>query len=216
MDYIKECERQLNDTTYYRRLYSDPTQELNNIIKVKLEKGVQEGNITPAELEALYNSNPRISNFYTLPKIHKINNPGQPIVDSIGSITEKISAYVDENIKHLSKLVPSYIKDTGHFLNIIKDIHIEEEDLFVTVDVSSLYTNIKHKDGIEALKSCLKENGTNHEKAEFIGTLAKLVSTSNYFTFNRKMYLQKQGTAMGTRIAPNYAIILCIQLNKKF
>ena len=119
----------------------------------------------------------------------------------------KISAYVDENIKHLSKLVPSYIKDTGHFLNIIKDIKIEEEDLLITVDVSSLYTNIRHEDGIEALKSWLKENGTNPEKSEFIGTLAKLVLTSNYFTFNRKMYLQKQGTAMGTRMAPNYAII---------
>ena len=62
-------------------------------------------------------------------------------------------------------------------------------------------------DYIEALKSWLKENGTNQEKSEFIGTLAKLVLTSNYFTFNRKMYLQKQGSAMGTRIAPNYAII---------
>ena len=185
----------MNGTTYYRRPYSDPTQELNNIIKEKLEKGIQEGNITPAELESLYNSNPRISNSYTLPKIHKINNPGQPIVNRIGSITEKISAYVDENIKHLSKLVPSYIKDTGHFLNIIKDIHIEEKDLLVTVDVLSLYTNIKHEDGIEALKSWLKENGTNQEKSEFIGTLAKLVLISNYFT------------AMGTRMAPNYAII---------
>ena len=62
-------------------------------------------------------------------------------------------------------------------------------------------------DYIEALKSWLKENGTNQEKSEFIGTLAKLVLTSNYFTFNRKMYLQKQGTAMGTRMAPNYATI---------
>ena len=75
------------------------------------------------------------------------------------------------------------------------------------MDVSSLYTNIKHEDGIEALNSWLKENGTSQKKSEFIGTLAKLVLTSNYFTFNRKMYLQKQGTAMGTRMAPNYAII---------
>ena len=75
------------------------------------------------------------------------------------------------------------------------------------MDVLSLYTNIKHEDGIEALKSWLKENGTNQDKSEFIGTLAKLVLTSNYFTFNGKMYLQKQGTAMGTRMAPNYTII---------
>ena len=32
-DYIKECERQLGDTTYYKRLYTDPTAELNSIIK---------------------------------------------------------------------------------------------------------------------------------------------------------------------------------------
>ena len=103
-----------------------------------MEKGVQEGQISTAEFEALYNTDPRISNFYILSKIHKINNPGHPIVNSIGSITEKISVY--ENIKHLSKLVPSYIKDMGHFLNIIKTIEIEEEDLLVTMDVSSLDT----------------------------------------------------------------------------
>ena len=154
-------------------------------------------------------------NLYTLPKIQKSNNPGQPMVNSIGSITEKISAYVDENIKHLSKLVLSYIKDTGHFLNIIKDIHVEEEDLLVTVDGSSLFTNIRHQDGIEALKSWLIENGTNSEKAAFIGTLTKLVLTSSYFTFNGKIYLQKQGTAMGTRMVPNYVIIFMHSVEKE-
>ena len=195
-DYISECERQLENTMHYKRLYTDPTAELNSIIKNKLEQGIKDGHISTEEFEALYNRDPRTSNFYTLPKIHKINNPGRPIVNSIGSITEKISAYVDENIKYFAKLVPSYIKDTGHFLNIIKTIEIQEEDLLVTVDVS--YTNIRHQDGIKALKHWLIENGTPIEKAEFIGVLAKLVLTSNYFTFNGKLYLQKQGTAMGT------------------
>ena len=76
MDYINECERQLGDTTYYKRLYTDPTTELNSIIKNKLEQGIKDGNISTEEFEVLYNRDPRISNFYTLPKIHKINNPG--------------------------------------------------------------------------------------------------------------------------------------------
>ena len=105
---------------------------------------------------------------------------------------------MDENIKHLAKLVPSYIKDTGHFLNIINTIEIEEEDLLAMVHVSSLYTTIRHQDEITALKQWLIENGTTIEKAEFIGALAKLVLTSNYFTFNGKIYLQKQGTAIET------------------
>ena len=83
------------------------------------------------------------------------------------------------------------------------------------MDVSSLYTNIRHQDGIEALKSWLTENGTNSEKAEFIGTLAKLVLTSNDLTFNGKIYLHKQGTAMGTRMAPNYAIIFMHSIEKE-
>ena len=33
------------------------------------------------------------------------------------------------------------------------------------------------------------------------------ISTEEQFEFNEEIYLQKQGTAMGTRMAPNYAII---------
>ena len=74
-DYIKECERQLEDTTYYKRLYTDPTSELNSIIKKKLEQGITDGNISTEEFETLYNRDPKISNFYTLPKIIKPTTP---------------------------------------------------------------------------------------------------------------------------------------------
>ena len=102
----------------------DPTKELNERIKRKLEQGVKEGFRSLAEFDTLYNTEPRTSNFYTLPKIHKKNNLGRPIVNGIDSITEKISAYVDDNIKHFAKLVPSYIKDTGHFLKTVSYTHL--------------------------------------------------------------------------------------------
>ena len=75
-DYISECERQLENTVHYKRLYTDPTAELNLIIKNKLEQGIKDGHISTEEFEVLYNRDPRTSNFYTLPKIHKTNNPG--------------------------------------------------------------------------------------------------------------------------------------------
>ena len=80
-DYINECERQLENTMYYKRLYTDPRAELNLIIKNKLEQGIKDGHISTEEFEVLYNRDPRISNFYTLPKIHKTNNPGRFIDD---------------------------------------------------------------------------------------------------------------------------------------
>ena len=51
--------------------------------------------------ETLYNKFSRIPNFYMIPKIHKRNNPVRPTVNSIGSITEKISTYLDEHKGHL-------------------------------------------------------------------------------------------------------------------
>ena len=109
-DYIKECERQLTNTSHYKRLYHNPTKEFNQQILNTLIWGKERGIITLEELNFLYNKSPQISNFYCLPKIHKEGNPGRPIVNSIGSITEKISAYVDQQIKELSKLVHHILK----------------------------------------------------------------------------------------------------------
>ena len=85
-------------------------------------------------------------------RLHKKNNPGRPIVNSIGSITEKLLEFVDENIKNLAQQVPSYIKDTTHFLTLIQDITTNPDHLLVTIDVSSLYTNIIHEEGLEAME----------------------------------------------------------------
>ena len=90
---------------------------------------------------------------------------------------------------------------------MIQDITIDPDDLLVTIDVSSLYTNIIHKEGLEAMEQWMITNNISPQKATLIKTLGKLVLKNNYFEFNGNLYLQKQGTAMGTRMAPNYAII---------
>ena len=79
-----------------------------------------------------------------------------------------MSEYVDENIKHLAKLVPSYIKDTTHFLQLLSTTSIQEEDLLVTIDVTSLYTNIIHEEGLQAMQDWMLHNNINHKRTEFI------------------------------------------------
>ena len=44
-------------------------------------------------------------------------------------------------------------------------------------------------------------------KKLLICRLANLVLTENYFKFNKRIYRQTHGTAMGTRMAPSYANI---------
>ena len=77
----------------------------------------------------------------------------------------------------------------------------------VTIDVKSLYTNIPHTEGIAAITRMIEYTGLDTLHRMFICNLTHQVLTKNYFQFNGQMYRQKQSTAIGTRMAPNYAII---------
>ena len=66
----------------------------------------------------------RPARFYILPKIHKNkdNRPGRPVVSATSHPTEHISQFVDAHFNPLVPKLPSYIKDTTHFLRKLDDL----------------------------------------------------------------------------------------------
>ena len=54
--------------------------------------------------------------FYLLPKIHKENNSGRPIMSANGHPTEKISEFIDFHLWLFVENLPSHIKDTTDYL----------------------------------------------------------------------------------------------------
>ena len=98
---------------------------------------------------------------YTLPKIHKNFTtvpPGRPIVSGIGSLTEKISSFVDYFLKPHVLSLPSYVRDSSDFIQVLQTIEtVADESLLVTLDVESLYTNIPHQGGLEAIEYFLNQ-----------------------------------------------------------
>ena len=86
--------------------------------------------------------NCRTARFYLLPKIHKSNNPGKPIISGNGSPTEHISLFIDSFLKPLVPLIPSYILNTPDFLCKLEDVkdQIPNTAIIGTIDVSSLYS----------------------------------------------------------------------------
>ena len=48
-----------------------------------------------------------------------------------------------------------------------------------------------------------------------VAVLAELVLKNNIFKFNPKYYIQKEGTAMGTRMAPAYANIFMSSIEEQ-
>ena len=73
-----------------------------------------------------------------------------------------------------------------------------------SMDMTSLYTNIPHDDGIEYIKKVLLQCVNTTPRNSSLIKLLEFVLKSNNFTFNQDTYLQINGTAMGTTVAPTY------------
>ena len=156
--YISEAERQLGDFTYYRLLDHDPTPEFTKIVSEAIIEMHDEGHISEKNRNYLLVDQPKASRFYHLPKIHKAGNPGRPIVSANDHLTEKISEFVDLQLQPHVQNLPSYLKDTTDFLRKQNaQAPFPPDTLLVSMDVTSLYTNIPHQDGIQACEEVREE-----------------------------------------------------------
>lgn len=206
--YINECLRQLNDTKFYRQLDIDQTSDIQTRIQFYIKRLHKDNIIDDKTKRFLIQTDPKPGRFYILPKIHKQGNPGRPIVSSNGHPTERISQFVDYHLKPLVHKTASFIKDTTHFLNKLDQLgQLPSNAFLVTLDVSSLYTNIPHNEGIDACRHFLntRDHSSSTIRTETLCDLIRMILTMNIFEFNNNYYIQKHGTAMGTRMAPSYA-----------
>ena len=221
--YINEAVGQLNDSEVYVLLDGDPTRDMVKKINEKIRESWEKGNIDGKTKDYLMVSEDvKPGRFYLLPKIHKRGCPGRPVISGCGTPTEKISAFVDQKVRPLVPEIKSYIKDTNDFLHKLGRIgELPEGAILCTIDVVGLYPHIPHNEGLEALKEALStldgrvDSEQRGSLTEDVLSFAELVLKSNNFEFNGKHYLQKRGTAIGTRMAPSYANIFMDRLERR-
>ena len=124
IDYINESLRQLSDDNFYIETDTDLTNQHRAQINNKIRELHEDKEIDLKCHDYLMDSTGRTSLFYKLPKIHKRlhNPPGRLIVSGYGCPTEKISQLVDFLVQPHVKALPSYIKDTTHFLRNLNQL----------------------------------------------------------------------------------------------
>ena len=153
----------------------------------------------------------RTTQFYLLPKIHKKHyfRSVIPVVLLYLPATLVQKIFQDLLIKFrspMSRSLDSYVKDTADFLRKLQNaLYVPTEALLVTLDVTSLYSNIPHNDGIKACEHFLNSKTSNSDvSTESACDLISTVLTKNHFQFNGDNYLQSMGCAVGTKMAPSY------------
>ena len=88
-DYINETHR------HYKTLNKDPATTDVKLVNDTIQRFKKENLLKEKLADGLKVSNPKTLKFCMKPKLHKKDNPGQPVVNSVNCHTSGISKYVD-------------------------------------------------------------------------------------------------------------------------
>jgi hypothetical protein len=159
----------------------------------------------------------RPATFYCLPKIHKnqIPIPGRPIASAPSTLTYHTSIYLNNILKPLLPHLPTICQSSSDAIRMLSGKSFPNSAILFTADVKSLYPSIPMKHGLDAVKNILElSKSFSPKKIQFIITLMRWVLANNYLEFDRQIYLQIEGTAMGTPMAPTYAIFFMFAIER--
>lgn len=204
--YIAICNKILSNQQWYF-ISSKKTEKFNREFYRLMDESYAANLLTKSEYDFIRTALPRTPTFYALPKLHKdIRKPsGRPIISGNGSLTEKLSQYIDGHLRPYVLSIPSYVKDTMHLLQIIDSIHVPPKSLLMALDVEALYSSIPPDKGLACIRYVLSRDAhLSDGKRHFLIDALDFILHHNYFMFNSDFFLQVQGVAMGTSCAPSY------------
>jgi hypothetical protein len=226
--YRRKIQEMLDDPQNYQHIESNVDKKTTAKIKQLCAK--YSSFLTKKEKDFLINFLPKTSNFYGLPKIHKseeiknaiqnqnsdyitLVNPEdlkfRPIVAGPICPTSRLSNMTDILLQPFLEKINSYVRDDIQFLNFIPQ-QTDPNTLLATFDVTSLYSNIPHELGRQAIEYWIREHPDilhNRFNEKFVLDSIEIILTNNTFQFDNRNYLQLLGTAMGTKMAPTYATL---------
>ena len=192
--YINKIEEHLADATTYKKLDADPTQAIKNDVFSTLDYLHKTCRIDDETRNHLNPSNLACTPlFYGLPKVRKPNITLRPIVSGCDSPTNQLSNYVTHFIQSLVETLPSYILDSKRFLQLLESLPpLPENGILVTADVTLLYTNIPHEEGMESVLHYMKLHADillpGAPSPHTIGVLLETILKNNNLSFMDKIF----------------------------
>ena len=147
---------------------------------------------------------------YGLPKVHKPKPiPLRPILSMVGSAQHELARWLAEVIRPvLHRYSSNVVKDSFSFCADLQDYgHVSDSAFMCSFDVVSLFTNVRID---ETIQICLDTLYRSDIKPPSIseGVLKKLLLKATRgveFSYNDKMYRQKDGVAMGSPFVQNFS-----------
>ena len=137
--------------------------------------------------------------------MHKKDTPLRPILSSIGSVTYETAKELSRILKPLVGISTHHVRNNQDFIHSIEEIIVEPEECMMSFDVKALFTSIPIQPTLKIIKKLLEEDTSLHQRTtmavKHIYCLLEFCLTNAYFSFQNKLYEQKEGAAMGSPIS---------------
>ena len=124
----------------------------------------------------------------------------RPIVAGSSCQTHRLSNLIDKLLRPYTRHFTVYFRDTTDFLNILSK-SIPNDAILASFDIESLYSNIPHAPGLEAVDYWLTKHSNifkSRFSKDFILDGIQSIVENNTISFNNINFKQNRGTAMGT------------------
>ena len=209
-DYNTKSEELLQTSTY-QILSTDPTNRQKNKLISLLKSIKAEGVISETTYKKLYPTGATTPKYYGLWKVHKKDTPLRPIVSSIGSVAYETAKELSRIHKPLVGRSTHHVRNNQDFIQSIEEVTVESEECMMSFDMKAPFTSIPIQPTLNIIKKLLEEDTSLHQRTtmavKHIYCLLEFCLTNTYFSFQGKLYEQKEGAAMGSPISPIVANI---------
>ncbi|XP_078370337.1 uncharacterized protein LOC144654108 [Oculina patagonica] len=184
----------------------DPTDRLNKKVTEKLLTLKRSGDLSEAVYNKIRPRHKQPPRIYGLPKIHKADVPLRPIVSCVNTFAYDLSAYLANILSPLTGNSDFAVTNSAHFVSTISSETILDNEIMVSFDVESLFTNVPIDGAVQAALRKLENDPSLADRTTLtpsqITDLLNFVLRSTYSVqYNGSIYEQREGAAMGSPVS---------------
>ena len=212
-EYISGMNELLTDRLTYTTLASDPTVKYQNQANKLIKQLVSEGYIDDMSSKRLIKHNTVSPKLYGLRKTHKPGISLRPVVSCINSPSYDLATFVHQILAQVTTTFQFNIKNSFEFVEFIKRVTLPPNCLLVSLDVTSLFTNIPRDLVLSIIKKKWRFiSAYTSLSQDLFCKLINFLFDSSYFSFNGRVYQQLDGSAMGNPASPVLANLVMNEL----
>ncbi|BET03458.1 ankyrin 2,3 unc44 [Nesidiocoris tenuis] len=212
-EYHDKMNSLLDDRSVYKIQKTNPTYGLQKRCNDMVDRLVGLGCIDRWKKDTYKTQNAVAPKIYGLPKCHKDGIPLRPIVSCLGSPGLRLSHLVKDLLKPLKSLGSYDVVNSYTFQQEIDGLVLQEDEIMVSFDVVSLFTNVPLEIVIYLVQRHWRaiEEHTNVPLDVFLD-LIDLTCMQGYFQYNDDFVRQLSGVAMGGVLSSDVAGMVMIDL----